>query len=553
MDKRSILAVVLIFMLLYVYQTFFMPVPAPLPVPAAKEGGSPVTRTVASPAIPSPPATVASPAIPASPAKGELSLPGNTVVTEATMGSDRGSQPLNLQTVAVDHAVWSFDRNQGVMGWNLTSFRQDSKNDAPVEFFGQGEKSSGLRFWAGLPVAGGAYKRVDRTIVSTQGKVPLQLISKPENRFALEASSAVPFQLVIDKTFVTKGRIGRAYGSTGLVYVEKNEIKHQSLSDLVDKGFRINSDISWVGIEGKYFLMLFHTDGLQIDMKVSAKEIKDVGHRLQMSIAVLPQKRPKGDGKSAVMLEGYLGPKDSHKLEALAPELGKLIDFGMFSVVARPMLAIMYMFHDWFGNWGLSIILLTLLIKTLLFPLQMKFTESMYRMQGMKPKIESLKAKFKEDKTRLNQEMAAMYKQEGVNPLGGCLPMFLQLPIFIALYNVLYTAIELRQAPFFGWVTDLSQADMLFRISIGGFDLPFRLLPILMAVTSYLQTKLTPTSVDNEQQKMMMTWMPVIFTFLFYSLPSGLMLYWLTQNTITIGQNIYIKRRMIARGLLKVS
>jgi YidC/Oxa1 family membrane protein insertase len=162
-------------------------------------------------------------------------------------------------------------------------------------------------------------------------------------------------------------------------------------------------------------------------------------------------------------------------------------------------------------------------------------------MQRMQPKLEALKKKYANDKDRLNREMMTLYRTEGINPLGGCLPILLQIPVFFALYQVLLNAIELRHAPFMLWVNDLSAPEDLFTLGLAGFDLPIRLLPLIMGITMVLQQKLTPSTMDKAQQQIMMI-MPVMFTFLFWGFPSGLVLYWLVNNVISIAQQWWITR-----------
>jgi YidC/Oxa1 family membrane protein insertase len=194
-------------------------------------------------------------------------------------------------------------------------------------------------------------------------------------------------------------------------------------------------------------------------------------------------------------------------------------------------------------NYGIDIILLTILIKIIFYPLSVKSYKSMKEMQKMQPIISKLKEKYKDDKQKLNQEMMDLYKKKGINPMGGCLPMIIQIPVFFALYKALSGAIELRHAPFMLWINDLSAPEDLFSFSIAGYSLPIRILPLVMGVTQVIQQKMTPTSADPIQEKMML-FMPIFFTFLFWGFPSGLVLYWLVNNVISIAQQYYINKKV---------
>jgi YidC/Oxa1 family membrane protein insertase len=193
-------------------------------------------------------------------------------------------------------------------------------------------------------------------------------------------------------------------------------------------------------------------------------------------------------------------------------------------------------------NYGIDIILLTILIKIIFYPLSLKSYKSMKEMQKLQPTIMKLREKYKDDREKLNREMMDIYKKKGINPLGGCLPMVIQIPVFFALYKVLIGAIEFRHAPFMLWINDLASPEDLFTFTIAGFDLPIRILPLVMGITQVLQQKMTPTTADPMQEKMML-FMPIIFTVMFWGFPSGLVLYWLVNNVISIAQQYYINRK----------
>jgi len=239
----------------------------------------------------------------------------------------------------------------------------------------------------------------------------------------------------------------------------------------------------------------------------------------------------------------YLGPKELDRLKVLDPLSGstkKLVQFGFFGSIVEILLIVIRAIHKIFPNWGIAIIILTILMKILFFPLTYASTKSMARMQELQPKIKALRAKYKKSKTdiaqrrQMNEEMMKLYKEHGVNPAGGCLPMLIQLPVFWAIWRLLSVSIELRQSPFVFWIKDLSVKD------------PYLVTPILMGITQFISQKMTPTGADSSQARMMLI-MPVIMTFFFLGFPSGLVLYWLTSNVLQIAQQHFMNRMQAKR------
>ena len=227
----------------------------------------------------------------------------------------------------------------------------------------------------------------------------------------------------------------------------------------------------------------------------------------------------------------YVGPKIQSNLAPLAQGLELTIDFGMLTVISEPIFWLLDLFHSWVGNWGWAIVLVTLVIKLLfLWPSAISY-RSMARMRAVTPKMQALKERFGDDKQRLSQEMMKLYQKEKINPLGGCLPIVIQIPVFIALYWVLVESVELRQAPWILWINDLTQKD------------PYFILPLLMGASMFLQQKLNPAPVDPMQKKIFQ-WLPVVFTVFFAFFPAGLVLYWFVNNLLSIVQQAIITRRV---------
>jgi YidC/Oxa1 family membrane protein insertase len=294
-----------------------------------------------------------------------------------------------------------------------------------------------------------------------------------------------------------------------------------------EKELERKGTVQWVALHDKYFLsVLMPKQGTAALAKNEGEKIVSAGVRMAASSVA-----------SSVALQLYAGPKEHDSLRSLNVGLEELIDFGFFifgswtvvKSVAKPIFYVLRFIHDYAYNYGVTIILLTVGIKLLFAPLQYKSYKSMKMMRLIQPKIAAVQEKYKGDRDRLNKELMKLYKDQKVNPLGGFLPMILQMPVFVALFNVLYTTIDLRQAPFMLWITDLSVQD------------PYYVLPIIMGATMFIQQKITPTTMDPTQAKIMLV-LPVGMTFLFVNFPAGLVLYWLTNNTLTISQQLLTER-----------
>ena len=244
--------------------------------------------------------------------------------------------------------------------------------------------------------------------------------------------------------------------------------------------------------------------------------------------------------------KAFYGPKQTNLLRAYDHNLDKAINFGWFDFLAKPALWFMNMIYSVIPNYGIAIILLTMMTKIILWPLGNKSYKSMNEMKRMQPLMAEIREKYKDDKKKMNEEMMGLYRTYKINPMGGCLPMLVQLPVFLALYNMLYGAIELRHAPFVGWINDLSSPDRLFSF---GFSIPFMeppygipVLTVIMGATMFLQQKMSPPPGDPAQAKIML-FLPIIFTFIFINFPAGLVLYWLINNILSIAQQYYIQKK----------
>ena len=228
---------------------------------------------------------------------------------------------------------------------------------------------------------------------------------------------------------------------------------------------------------------------------------------------------------------GYIGQKEYKTLNSIKPVLTNAIEYGWFTFASKPLFQLLSWLHGIFGNWGWSIIALTLIIRVVLYPLTYKGMMSMQKMKDIAPQVKALQAKYKGDPQRMNAAVMDMYKKHGANPLGGCLPMLLQIPVFFAIYRVLLNAVELQGAPWMFWVNDLSRMDSTF------------ILPILMGASMYYQQKLTPNNFTDPIQEKVFKYLPIIFTFFFVTFPSGLVLYWFVNNLFSIAQQFIVNQQ----------
>ena len=233
-------------------------------------------------------------------------------------------------------------------------------------------------------------------------------------------------------------------------------------------------------------------------------------------------------GEDKLVLNAYIGPKNERVLKSINPELTDAIEFGFFSFLSKPFFKVLLWINDYVGNWGWAIILFTLLVKLVLFPLSYKGMMSMQKLKDLAPKMKEVKEKYKGDPAKMNAQMMEMYKKHGANPMGGCLPMILQIPVFFALYRVLLNAVELEGAPWILWIENLAQMD------------PYFVLPILMGASMWFQQRITPTTMQDPLQEKIFKFFPVIMTVFFIYFPSGLVLYWLVNNLSTIAQQYFI-------------
>jgi YidC/Oxa1 family membrane protein insertase len=346
--------------------------------------------------------------------------------------------------------------------------------------------------------------------------------------------------LTLTKVFSEKSTVIGFQGPSMLIDDRLEQIK---LKKIKDKNV-YNGNLKWIAVQDRYFLSsIIPQKPVDARLRLFLKDDNFLeAQYLQPESVVQP------GTQQTFEYQLYLGPKSTKTLSRYDNDLGKVIEFGWFTFLAKPCLWFMNFLHDNFiPNYGVAIVILTLLTKILLWPLGSKSYKSMSEMKKIQPLIKELREKYKNDKKKMNQETMALYRTYKINPLGGCLPMVVQIPVFFALYRMLYGAIELRHAPFILWINDLSAPDRLFRFdfSIPLMEPPYGIpvLTLVMGASMLLQQKMSPPMGDPTQAKMMML-MPVVFTFIFINFSSGLVLYWLINNLVSIFQQYYITKKL---------
>ncbi len=312
---------------------------------------------------------------------------------------------------------------------------------------------------------------------------------------------------------------------------EEDRYTKVKFGDMEDEDLSVNVTDGWVAMIQHYFAAAWIPQELEQNTAYSRYLAQENRYLIGMvsSSQVIP-----ASGQGTFTSKAFIGPKIQDKLSAAAPHLELTVDFGWLTIIAQPLFWLLKTIHSVVGNWGWAIIFTTFCIKAVFYKLSEASYKSMARMKLLQPKLASLKERYGDDRAKMGQATMELYKKEKVNPLGGCLPMLIQIPVFIALYWALLESVELRQAPFMLWIQDLSLRD------------PFFILPVIMAATMYFQQKLNPAPVDPIQAKVFQ-FLPLIFGIFFAFFPAGLVLYWVVNNTLSIAQQYYITRHVIAK------
>ena len=309
------------------------------------------------------------------------------------------------------------------------------------------------------------------------------------------------------------------------VIVEKSDDTLEKIEDGDSDGVLTINNAKYLASNDKYYTTVFYDFKKGLNVVVSDENENPV---------------PFVKSNSDITLNGYIGPKSYDKLHSIDPQLTNVIEYGFFTFISKPMFTFLKYIHSVIGNWGWTIVIATILIKLFMFPLTFKGMVSMNKMKELAPKMKELKEQYKGEPQKLNAKMMELYKKHGANPMGGCLPMILQIPVFFAIYRVLLNAFDLKQASWILWYNDLSVMD------------PFYILPLLMGATMFWQQHITPQNFTDPMQAKIMKFLPLIFTFFFITFPAGLTLYWFTNNLFTIAQQYYVNaifaKQKVAKG-----
>jgi len=545
---RAFLAIIISFVILVGYQYFFV---GPVERPATEKSSgvveqqSQTTETVSqAPA----PATVVSAAQPAQPVPAQLP-----------------SRPVEDITVDTELYTVTLSESGGVItSFILKNYNETNSQDSPGEQLIKTDPEQGfpLSFsWGSAFPRNTVYTLDSKDVVFNEKNGSAVVLMRAVNDAGIEIVRSYEFSrdsYPIKHAVTVRNNGGQALqGAGGLHQVNmpfgllgkgsqwlfrgpslygEEGLEKFKLKEFKEGKKTIQGSFDWVAYEGTYFMTGIIPEDNNKSVTMNAQ-----GELVTIDIVSSLDTLAPGADKT-YSYELFYGPKKLTLLKEIGFNLEKIINFGWFDVIAKPTLYLLNWLYNIFGNYGVSIILVTVILKAVFWPITQKGLKSMKNMQKLQPKMAKIKEKYKDDATRMNQEVMNLYKTYKVNPLGGCLPMVLQIPVFFALYKVLLQSIELRHAPFMLWITDLSAPDRLYL----GFDIPYLgglpVLTLLMGASMFLQQKMTPTTADPTQAKIMM-FLPVIFTFMFLNFASGLVLYWFVNNLLSILQQYLINRQ----------
>jgi YidC/Oxa1 family membrane protein insertase len=526
MEKRAFLAVVLSIVVFYLFSMFMGP--------DKKQGALPSPQKVQQ----SPVSTAQTSVVPVAPSV-PLNPPMTGLQKDVTVETD-------LYT-----AIFS-SRGGALKSMTLKKYReQNSPASSPVilgdnvdpSLLTFSTRATGFNLSEAAPfvadiesirVSGSKASQLTYNFVSGQGYTVRKIYTFGSDSYSIKLetqvfnNSAAPLvgtiQQIMSYPAEPKVKDNR-FDTAGSYLYADNAIHADKFKDVASSSKKYDKGVIWAGFADKYFLSAILTD----NNSIASAELKKSAAGFMESIVTSPQITVNPGQFVTVTHRLFVGPKDIDILKSQGNSLEQSLDLGWFTVIAKPLLYTLKFFNGYVGNYGIAIIIITIILKVLFFPLTHKSYKSMKDMQKIQPKMAALKEKYKDDRDAMNKAVMELYREHKVNPMGGCLPMVVQIPVFFALYKALMFSIELRHAPFFLWVTDLADKD------------PYYVTPVIMGITMFVQQKMTPSQMDPIQQKMMLA-LPVVFTFMFLSFPSGLVLYWLVNNILTIGQQMYINK-----------
>ena len=416
----------------------------------------------------------------------------------------------------------------GLMGNDLPNHKSVFTSAATSYIMAAGAASQEVRLsWASNGIT------VDKIYTFHRGSYVIDVNYQINNGSGAAITPSAYYQIVHD----SKSKQGSAMMPTftgGAYFTETDKFKKIKFADMAKESLSKSTKDGWIGLVEHYFASAWIPKAgvnREFYTKQLAENIFAVG-------AITPGVSIAAGAKTEIGAQLFAGPQTEKDLATAAPGLEYAVDYGWLTVVAKPLFWVLSKINGLVHNWGIAIILLTVLIKAAFYPLSAKSYKSMAQMRELAPRLQSMKEKFGDDKQKMQQAMMEMYRTEKINPMSGCLPILVQIPVFIALYWMILGSVELRHAPFFGWIQDLSAID------------PYYVLPILMGATMIIQTSLNPAPADPIQAKVMKI-MPVVFSVFFFFFPAGLVLYWLVNNVLSIAQQWYVNKAIHAAALAK--
>ena len=499
----------------------------PTPTPTQGPAASPLAAAVLPSALPGA-ATGAKAQVKTDLFNAEISAEGgNLIRLELTQHRATGDMSKDF-VLFHDDGKEFYEAESGLIGKDLPNHKSTYQLTGSDYRLKEGQDSLQVRLVA-APVDG---IQVAKTYTFHRGSYLIDVSYDIVNGGAVPIVSSAYYQTVRDGN-PPEGdpKMARTFNGAA-VYTDQDKYQKFTFEDIAkgkDKHAQ-KADNGWIAVIQHYFVSAWLPQD-KVEREFFARKVGDDLYSMGVIVPV-PTIAPGASGK--VMVQLYAGPQEQEKLAKIAPGLNLVVDYGWLTIVAAPLFWVLELIHRWVGNWGWAIICLTVLLKLIFFPLSAASYKSMAKMKMVTPKLAKLKEQYADDRGRLNQEMMELYKREKINPLGGCLPIVVQIPVFISLYWVLLGTVEMRHAPWLGWITDLSAKD------------PYFILPLLMGATMLVQTRLNPTPPDPIQAKVML-FMPIVFTGMFLFSPAGLVLYWTVNNLLSIAQQWQITR-LIERG-----
>jgi len=530
MEKRAFIAVGLSIAVFYLFSMFFGPekqktVPPAPQATAAVTGSNPAQQ----PTVTQNPGTAVDQSTPAAPQK-DVSVDTDlyTAVFSSRGGSLKSMTLKNYREENVPGAhnvALGTDSDPGIFsfatratGFNLPDSTLFSSDADSLTVDKNGSKQLTFNY-----ISGQGYT-VRKIYTFTSGSYGIKLDTQVFNNSAAPLVGTLQQVMTYPAAPGPKTKNNR-FDTAGSYLFADDSLQSNKFKDVLNASKRYDKNVLWTGFADKYFMNAL----LSEKNSIASVELKKNAAGFFESIASSPQFTVNPGQSAAVTYRLFVGPKDLDVLKAQGNSLEQSLDLGWFTVIAKPLMYTLKFFHRYVGNYGIAIIIITVILKAFFFPLTHKSYKSMKGMQKIQPEMAKLREKYKDDRDAMNKAVMELYREHKVNPMGGCLPMIVQIPVFFALYKSLMFSIELRHAPFFFWITDLADKD------------PYYVTPVIMGITMFVQQKMTPSNMDPMQQKMMLA-LPVVFTFMFLSFPSGLVLYWLVNNVLTIGQQMYINK-----------